>query len=148
MKQLEINFGKATILALGCRMDKGIVVDLDNNIIHSSGERLSYLPAGKWSILGFLNDLTEEQAMSVMPVKSLHHESLDDYYAHYKDELIKLLQSKGVITVNPYPKPVCDNLNKCTCDGMYIYECRESFLKWQTAQSQLWENVLILKKDE
>jgi hypothetical protein len=58
-----------------------------------------------------------------------------------------LLQEHGVITVNPYSKP--EQKDFYEEDGAFDHtDYAHASMAYEQAQSQLWENVLILKKDE
>jgi hypothetical protein len=167
MKQLEINFGKATILASG--LPKGAkVLWLRKSILTIEFVREKevmphqkniHLPYNGMGVLGFLNDLTEEQAMSVVecaptPLGNAFIGAEIDgilMYSRALTALDSLLQSKGVITVNPYGSEPPHNYGLLhlypTGDELMDLSFQDA-LRWQTAQSQLWENVLILVKDE
>lgn len=106
------------------------------------------LPVGDWQLLGFISELTDLQLWSIfgneiIPASISEQKS---YYENLRKRFTYELQSNGIMTVNPYPEATCSKLSDCTCDGMYINECRDSFLKWQTDQSQLWENICLLEK--
>jgi len=195
MKQLEINTGKATILAVWLPKEKayellkfqvqiGEAKIRANNEYYTIGspnfkdnERFKWaidtlnkkfrefiidlgidLPEGNWRMLSDLENITEEQAMSVMPEPTLEccgcgHPVTNQccgnripVFESALDELKSILQSKGVITVNPHPKPELDFTYENELDRMRRYN--HDLKLWSEAQSQLWENVLILKKDE
>lgn len=172
MKQQTITINNRTILVLDLPKDATNVQlensnDLNNpdddfflvpNLQYNTQKKLErcvLLPAENWQLLGFIS---EEVAVKVVELKleccgnpdegtqQCCHKPISLPFTHL-DILKQELQSNGILTVNPYRgKPMCNALcgtEFSSCDGK---ECQ--LLLWQTAQSQLWENIIILVKDE
>lgn len=157
MKQQTITINNRTILVLD--LPKGInevrVTTFKNThtYIYYKSTSIKILD-GNWQLLGFIS---EEVAAKVVP--NIGSMSWNEEYKRYDEKplypnyifgidpfdealpsLLSALQSKGIMTVNPYglDEPGCDDI--CFCKR----ECAKQ--QWKTAQSQLWENICLLEK--
>ena len=158
MKQLEINTGKATILLVN--LPKGAKNPVLMGKDGMSLKRIYFELKGKESFvefpkiginsyaLGFADQITEEQAMEVV-----EHSIFDSDYKcttnKATDKLNSLLKTNGVVTVNPYGSEPPHNyglLNLYPTGDELMDLSFQDALRWQTAQSQLWENVFVLVK--
>jgi hypothetical protein len=166
MKQLQINTGKATILAV--ELPKGAknlvvkdAVKLGENhsiypTIHYSfeGDKVIVLPQGNWKPLGFADEIKKDQLD--LFIDNLTKGSSLNLYRNYKydipqpvaftftditDSFNSLLKANGVVSVNPLGThdQHCSTASEA---GDYGYLSRE----WQQAESELWTNPVILLK--
>jgi len=167
LKTKQINTGKATILAVelpkgvsNLRIDKfpragNWLTDCDSKELNAWKVNL---PQGNWKSPGFADQITEEQAMEVVDgsfcttngcVLYEDYENENDIHLTALDSFNSLLKTNGVVTVNPYGSEPPHNYGL-----LHLYPTRDELmdlsfqdaLRWQTAQSQLWENVYILVK--
>lgn len=119
-----------------------------SDLIYKIDGRFHYksLPAGNWLPIGFLKDITEEQARKVMPRH--YPESGVPQKRNDLKRLIDLLQSKQVYTVNPHgEKPEC----YCTKPFTSKEErkaCREKITQWQEAEQRVGNWFLLRKEAE
>jgi hypothetical protein len=153
LKTKQINTGKATILTVelpkgvsNLRIDKfpragNWLTDCDSKELNAWKVNL---PQGNWKSPGFADQITEEQAMEVV-----EHNIFDSDYKCATDKLNSLLKANAVVTVNPYGSEPPHNYGLLhlypTGDELMDLSFQDA-LRWQTAQSQLWENVYILVK--
>lgn len=174
--QTQFSTGKAELLAVMCPdIAKGVVSI--NNSAESSGARLNFineenryvgpqikLPPGTWLPIGFLKDITEEQAREIVP---LYTENL---YKDYTKEpevtdsgvkvygfqealksLHSLLQSKQVYTENPHgEEPRSSNYPAMQMDTSPAAreEFSEDYNRWQEAEQHVFRNAVVLVKDK
>lgn len=173
LKTKTINTGKATILVVD--LPKGatnlVVKDAiklgENHSIYPSihysfeGDKIIMLPMCNWKLLGFANSITESDAWQIIPDPKdeccgCNHPVTNQCcgnkipeYDNAINELNSLLKANGVFTVNPYSKEPPHNYGL-----LHLYPTNDKIMdlsfqdaiRWQQAQSQLWENVFILVK--
>lgn len=71
----------------------------------------------------------------------------DSVYDTALESLDSALQSNGILTVNPYEKP--EHTDFYTGDGCFdTDEYYKILARYDTAQSQLWVNPVLLKKKD
>jgi len=110
---------------------------------------------GNWQLLGFIS---EEVAVKVVELKleccgnpdegtqQCCHKPISLPFTHL-DILQQELQSNGILAVNPYPKPEYPKQGsyEALMTDVVVYRQLDQKLElWQTAQSQLWENICLL----
>lgn len=166
MKQKTITIGNRTFLVLDLPKEARNVYVTPSTKFDNFETRpsLSYtdwvcehgntLPVGNWQLLGFIS---KEVAVKVVPEC---HFAYTDYMMKEPESynggnvclksalesLNSLLQSNGIITVNPLgEEPELSHFYS----GDGCFDQNEYYLaltEWQTAQSQLWENICLLEK--
>jgi len=161
LKTKQIQTGKATILAV--ELPKGVkeVKISGLNWLCEPSDDIGWypflkLPQGNWKPLWFADQLSEMELIDVVDERGGVYFDYENnqhipydfnkwvyFFFNRLDSFSSLLKANGVVVVNPYEKPDCDN---CICDGMFIHECMEELNLYQQAESQLWENVFILVK--
>lgn len=147
MKQQTITIGNRTILVLdlpkGVRTFEyifisGFFIYTYNDVVHS------HIIGTDLEPLGFISEFTEEQAMMIYEDRS-RVEFDEQQISDYLEQLVFDIQSNGILTVNQYLKPEF-RPNFVGHNPENDYSFQMLFKQWQTAQSQLWENIVMLEK--
>lgn len=175
MKQLEINTGKETILAVelpkgvkNLRIDKfprsgNWLIDCDSKELNAWKVKL---PKGNWKPLGFADKLSEMELIDVVDERGGVYFDYENnqhipydfnkwvyFFFNRLDSFNSLLKANGVVTVNPCNKPnkQAEKYFKFPTKSVWEStfnkaEYEKDLSRWQQAESQLWENVFILVK--
>lgn len=149
MKTKLIQTGKATILVVDLPKGAkdiylGNVDDFANdedfhivpNLNYTSSNGISHaipLPEIKWSILGFADQLTEEQIINLYVIPNDLPRIYEFHYQHFFNSLLK---SNGIVTVNPPIASIGEEFEQ------------ENTVEWQQAQQELWTNPVVLLKND
>ena len=136
MKTKQIQTGKATILVVdlpkGAKSFSNLVCGQLAYWLNDN-PKFYKLPEGNWKLLGFADQLTEEQLDNVVSDLFLTNNSVE--------QLKLLLKVNGIVTVNPYEN--IDPKIKFNHNDMVENELS---MKYKQAESELWVNPAILLK--